>query len=151
MRKVLWSFGFLLTLGIVVNLFLFSLVFCKKLDLNKATVEELEALPGIGKKTAQAIIEYREKFGPFKSVEELEKVKGIGPKKVQTLKAYVTVYDEKSSSKSSKTIKSKKDVNISSQLKPCVYYYVDENGVVHYTQFPEKVPPKYRNSLKVLE
>lgn len=131
--------------------FFYSLGICKKLDLNKATLEELEALPGIGKKTAQAIIEYREKFGPFRSVEELEKVKGIGPKKLQMLKAYVTVSSEEKRQKSVDTRSLKKSNNASSQLKPPIYYYVDEKGVIHYTQFPEKVPSKYRNSLKILE
>lgn len=142
---------FLIVLIVFGSIFFYSLGICKKLDLNKATLEELEALPGIGKKTAQAIIEYREKFGPFRSVEELEKVKGIGPKKLQMLKAYVTVSSEEKRQKSVDTRSLKKSNNASSQLKPPIYYYVDEKGVIHYTQFPEKVPSKYRNSLKILE
>ncbi|MCF4150825.1 ComEA family DNA-binding protein [Dethiosulfovibrio sp. F2B] len=60
-------------------------------NLNSASLEELQTLPGIGPKTAAAILSYREKIGPFRSVDELTKVKGIGPKKLETVRALVTV------------------------------------------------------------
>ncbi len=47
-------------------------------NINTATAEELEALKGIGKAKAQAIVTYREQFGEFESLEELMDVKGIG-------------------------------------------------------------------------
>ncbi len=60
-------------------------------DLNKADVAALTSLPGIGEAKAKAIVEYREKNGPFKSVQDLDKVKGIGPKMMEKLKDQVTV------------------------------------------------------------
>lgn len=57
------------------------------LDLNTATAAELEALPGIGPKTAEAIIAGR----PYSSVEDLLRVKGIGPVTLEKLRPYVTV------------------------------------------------------------
>jgi competence protein ComEA len=61
------------------------------LNLNTATVAQLEALPGIGKSTAERIIEYRQKSGGFKKVEDLMNVKGIGEKSFLKLKPLVTV------------------------------------------------------------
>lgn len=49
-----------------------------KLDLNQATVEQLEALPGIGEAKAAAIIDFREKYGDFEDITELTYVSGIG-------------------------------------------------------------------------
>lgn len=50
-----------------------------KIHLNSANAAQLETLKGVGPKTAQAIIAWREKSGPFKSVDQLLAVKGIGP------------------------------------------------------------------------
>lgn len=62
-----------------------------RLDINKATAAELEALPAIGPKTAQAIVEYRQANGPFRSVEDLLKVKGIGEATLAKIRNLITV------------------------------------------------------------
>jgi len=61
------------------------------IDLNSATAEMLQSLPGIGPKTAQAILSYREDKGGFRSIEELLEVKGIGPKKMEKIRPLITV------------------------------------------------------------
>ncbi len=60
-------------------------------NLNTASPADLEALPGIGAKTAARIVEYRQKNGPFKKVEELMNVRGVGEKNFLKLKPQITV------------------------------------------------------------
>jgi competence protein ComEA len=61
------------------------------IDLNSATVADLETLPGIGRRTAERIVEHRQKAGGFKKIEELMNVKGIGEKSFLRLKPLITV------------------------------------------------------------
>lgn len=58
-----------------------------KISLNKANLQQLQTLNGVGEKKAQAIVEYRQKNGGFKTVDELMNVKGIGPKLLEKNKA----------------------------------------------------------------
>lgn len=60
-------------------------------DLNTASADQLDELPGIGPATAAAIVAHREQFGPFSSVDDLADVKGIGPAKIEVLRGLVTV------------------------------------------------------------
>lgn len=60
-------------------------------NINTATVAELELLPGIGPAKARAILEARREKGGFESVDELEEVKGIGPSALERLRPFATV------------------------------------------------------------
>ncbi len=60
-------------------------------NINTASAAELDALPGIGAKTAARIVEYRQKNGPFKKVEELMNVRGVGEKSFLKLKAQISI------------------------------------------------------------
>lgn len=60
-------------------------------DLNRATAQELESLPGIGAVLAERVIAYRKSVGRFRTVEDLREVVGIGAKKFDRLKPLVTV------------------------------------------------------------
>jgi competence protein ComEA len=59
------------------------------LDLNSATAEELDGLPGVGPATAQKIVDYRQQHGPYRSVNDLDAIPGIGPAKIANLKGLV--------------------------------------------------------------
>lgn len=60
------------------------------INLNTATIDQLTTLPGVGRKTAERIIEYRTKSGGFKKIEELMNIKGIGEKSFLKLKPLVS-------------------------------------------------------------
>lgn len=62
-----------------------------KVDLNRATVEQLDTLPGVGPVTAQRILDWRTRNGRFSSVDQLREVEGIGERRFSQLKALVTV------------------------------------------------------------
>lgn len=61
-----------------------------RIDVNKATAEELTQLRGIGPAKAKRIVEYREKHGPFATVDDLKLVRGIGDRLLEQLRPHVT-------------------------------------------------------------
>ncbi|NBN96501.1 MAG: ComEA family DNA-binding protein [Actinobacteria bacterium] len=60
-------------------------------NINRATVAELDQLPGVGPSTARAIVEHRERYGPYATVDDLLAVRGIGPAKLAEMRAMVAV------------------------------------------------------------
>src|SRR5215510_1004744 len=63
----------------------------KPVNINTATSEQLQAVPGIGPATAEKIIQMRRSYGAFKSVEDLRAIRGIGPKRLEKMRKYLTV------------------------------------------------------------
>jgi competence protein ComEA len=61
------------------------------INLNTATLDQLETLPGIGPSLGQRIIDHRQEHGPFRSVDDLLNVSGIGEKRLADLRSKVTV------------------------------------------------------------
>jgi competence ComEA-like helix-hairpin-helix protein len=63
----------------------------KPVNLNTATSEELQQVPGIGPATAGKILQMRKTYGAFKSVDDLLAIRGIGPKRLEKMRKYLTV------------------------------------------------------------
>jgi competence protein ComEA len=62
-----------------------------RVNINTATVSELDALPGIGPTTAQMIVDYRLQNGPFQFIQDIQNVPGIGPATYDRIKDYITI------------------------------------------------------------
>jgi competence protein ComEA len=62
-----------------------------KININKATVDQLMEIKGIGQSYAKRIVEYRDKNGPFKKIEDIKEIKGIGDKLFESIKDLITV------------------------------------------------------------
>ncbi len=80
---------------IVLQVYSFPVPNEKKININTASLTELQKLPRIGIKIAQRIIDFRNKHGKFKKIEEIMKVKGIGEKTFEKLKDKITVGSSK--------------------------------------------------------
>jgi competence protein ComEA len=63
----------------------------QRININTASADQLQELPGIGETRANAIIAYRQEHGPFQSVEDLQQVSGIGPETFQQIQDKITV------------------------------------------------------------
>ncbi len=83
-----WSIGILILLLLVPPTLGEEI---PKIDLNTATLSQLNGLPGIGPVIAERILELREKSGPYKRIEDLMNIRGIGEKKFLKLKDLITV------------------------------------------------------------
>jgi competence protein ComEA len=68
-----------------------TVVSTEVVNLNSATSAQIASLPGIGPKTAELVVEYRTKNGPFKKIEEVMNVRGIGEKSFLKIKDRLTV------------------------------------------------------------
>lgn len=68
----------------------------EKVNLNTASAQELDSLPGIGKAIAQAIVEYREQKGVFQTIQQVMEVEGIGEKTFEAIRDLITVGEEAS-------------------------------------------------------
>lgn len=69
------------------------------INLNTATSEELQLVPGIGPVTAEKILQMRKSYGAFKGVDDLRAIRGIGPKRLEKMRKYLTVGKTPSQSK----------------------------------------------------
>ena len=62
-----------------------------KVNLNRASVDELQSLPGVGPVLAQRMVEWRKAHGRYRTVDDLREVKGIGKKRMEQLRPLLTV------------------------------------------------------------
>ena len=90
-RAVEKSLGVLLMVLLMLTIAQVGSAETKRININTASAAELSELKGVGSAKSQAIVEYREKHGPFKKVEDLKEVRGIGDKLLENLRPHITV------------------------------------------------------------
>lgn len=84
----------------IVSVVLINGIACAAVDINTASKTELENVKGFGPVKAQAIIDYRQKHGRFKSIDELDKVSGIGPGTISKVRKALFISSSDQSNKS---------------------------------------------------
>ncbi|RJQ49713.1 MAG: helix-hairpin-helix domain-containing protein [Nitrospiraceae bacterium] len=93
-RKVPGNILRVILIALAISIMVNSISFAADISpvhINQATAKELTALPGIGKKKAEAIVAYREKNGKYRSIEDIEKVEGIGKDTLDKIKSYIVL------------------------------------------------------------
>jgi competence protein ComEA len=90
-RVVSKSLGAVLLMALLLGMAQAAVAETKQININTATAEDLTSLKGLGTVKSQAIIEHREKHGPFKTVDDLKVVPGIGDKLLEQLRPQITV------------------------------------------------------------
>ena len=89
--------SFAIRVPLILRLLLSPCAFAKKkppekpANINTATSEELQQVPGIGPATAEKILQMRKSYGAFKSVDDLLAIRGLGPKRLEKMRKYLTV------------------------------------------------------------
>lgn len=87
--------SFAIRIPLIVCLLFGAGAFAKKkppaqpVNINAATSEELQLVPGIGPSTAEKILQMRKSYGPFKSVDDLLAIRGLGPKRLEKMRKYL--------------------------------------------------------------
>jgi len=87
--------SFAIRVPLIVGLLFGTSAFAKKkppaqpVNINAATSEELQLVPGIGPSTAEKILQMRKSYGPFKSVDDLLAIRGLGPKRLEKMHDYL--------------------------------------------------------------
>ena len=115
----------------------------RKVNINKAEIETLVKLPGIGPVKAKAILDYREKIGKFKSLIEITKVKGIAKKTLVKLEPYLEMIGDSAEVKSflsSEGVKAKKiNINIASLYELTLLPGIGEKKAQAIIEYREKM------------
>lgn len=125
MKRKAKVFIFFIVLGLIFTSIM-SATAEQKLDINTASVEQLQTLPGIGSVIAQNIVNYRQTHGAFEKIEDIMKIKGIGQKKFEKIKDLITVKKEK-------TVNFK--IAIINPFLPCLTFFLSRQNYVEHHIF----------------
>jgi len=90
----------------------------KPININTATSDELQQVPGIGPVTAEKILQMRKSYGAFKSVDDLLSIRGIGKKRLEKMRKYLTVSKVAGAGKTPGATKSQPQSPVSAADKP---------------------------------
>jgi competence ComEA-like helix-hairpin-helix protein len=96
-RCCAWGFSLVMLLALAATAFAQKSPPTKPIDINTATIEQLQQLPGVGPVTAKSIVDFREKSGPFRRIEDLLAIRGISESRFKAIAPYVVVSQSENS------------------------------------------------------